>query len=250
MLQSVNDLKGYDIIATNGEIGSIEEFYFDDSSLMVRYLVANTGSWLTGTQNLISPQAITHLDRENRTIHVNLTKEQVTKSPGIDKHQPVSRQMEKLVSDYYGNTYYWDERPNLTTAQLESANAAASFVKTAVTSAVAAASSAPDVHLRSMQEIATYQIAALDGEIGEVEDFFIETDNWSISYIGADTRHFLPGKHILISTLWLGPINWSHRTVGINLTREQIKNSPDYEKVNEISREYETRLHKHYEKPN
>ncbi len=98
-----------------------------------------------------------------------------------------------------------------------------------------------------MQEIATYHIAALDGEIGEVEDFFIETDNWSISYIGADTRHFLPGKHILISTLWLGPINWSHRTVNINLTREQIKNSPDYEKVTEISREYETRLHKHYE---
>ncbi len=111
MLQSVNDLKGYDIIATDGEIGSIEEFYFDDSSLVVRYLVANTGNWLTGKQNLISPQAITHLDREQRTIHVNLTKEQVTKSPGIDKHQPVSRQMEKLVSGYYGDRYYWDDTP-------------------------------------------------------------------------------------------------------------------------------------------
>ncbi len=247
MLQSVNDLKGYDIIASDGEIGSIEEFYFDDASLVVRYLVANTGSWLTGKQNLISPQAITHLDRENRNIHVNLTKEQVTKSPGIDKHQPISRQVEKLVSDYYGDRYYWDERPNLTAAQLASANAAAAFVKASVTSQSAAATLAPDVHLRSMQEIATYHIAALDGEIGEVEDFFVETDDWSIRYIGADTRHLLPGKHVLISTLWLGQINWAMRKVNINLTREQIKNSPDYEKVTEISREYETRLHKHYE---
>ena len=246
MLQSINDLKGYDIIAADGEIGSIEEFYFEDTTLQVRYLVANTGSWLTGTQNLISPLAITHLDRERRTIHVNLTKEQVIKSPGIDKHLPVSRQTEKLVSDYYGNRYYWDERPNLTPEQLASANAAAASVKAAVTSQPLVAAAAPDSHLRSMQEIATYHIAGIDGEIGEVEDFFVETDDWSIRYIGADTRHLLPGKHILISAMWLGGFNWSHRIVNVNLTREQIKNSPDYEKVTEISREYETRLHEHY----
>lgn len=248
MLRSVNDLKGYTIVAAKGEIGSIEEFYFDDESLVVRYLVANTGSWLSGGQNLISPQAITHLDREKRTIHINLTKEQIAKSPEIDKHQPVSRQMEKLVSDYYGNTYYWETRPSLTAAQLESANAAAAYVKAAVTSQTAAATlaPAPDVHLRSMQEIASYDIIALDGEIGEVEDFVLETDDWSIRYLGMNTRHFLPGKQVLISTLWLGPINWSLRKVNINLTREQIKNSPDYEKVTEISREYETRLDKHY----
>lgn len=246
MLQSINDLKGFDIIATDGEIGNIEEFYFEETNLIVRYLVANTGSWLTGKQNLIAPSAITHLDREKRTIHVNLTKAQVTKSPGVDKHLPISRQIEKLVSDYYGNRYYWEMRPNLTSVQLASANVAAASVKAAVTSQPAVAAAAPDVHLRSMQEIATYKIAAYDGEIGEVEDFFVETDDWSIRYIGADTRHLLSGKHVLISALWLGGFNWSHRIVNFNLTREQIKNSPDYEKVTEISREYETRLHEHY----
>lgn len=248
MLQSVNDLKGYDIIAADGEIGSIEEFYFDDTNLAVRYLVANTGNWLMGKQNLISPSAITHLDRENRTIHVKLTKEQVKQSPVIDKHQPVSRQMEKLVSDYYGNEYYWDARPDLSAAQLASANAAAANVKSAVTSQIAAATAlAPDVHLRSVQEVATYHIAAIDGEIGEVEDFFVETDDWSIRYLGVDTHHILSGKHVLISTLWLGQINWAQRKVAVSLTRAQIENSPDYDKVTEISREYETRLHKHYE---
>jgi hypothetical protein len=71
MLQSVNELKVYDIIADDNEIGSIEEFYFDDTSLAVLYMVANSGNRLTGKQNLISPLAITHLDRENRNINVN-----------------------------------------------------------------------------------------------------------------------------------------------------------------------------------
>jgi hypothetical protein len=251
MLQSVNDLKGYDIIAADGEIGSIEEFYFDDEKMTVRYLVANTGNWLTGKQQLISPQAITHLDREKRNIHVSLTKEQVKQSPGIDKHQPVSRQMERIISDYYGDPMYWDERPNLTAAQLATANADSSMIKastkTGSAAAAIAATPAPDVHLRSMQEVTTYHIAALDGEIGQVEDFFVETDDWSIRYIGIDTHHILSGKHVLISTLWLGQINWAQRKVDVSLTRTQIENSPDYDKVTEISREYETRLHKHYD---
>ncbi len=248
MLQSVNDLKGYDIIATDGEIGNIEECYFEDTNFMVRYIVANTGNWLTGKQNLISPMSITHLDREKRNIRVNLTKQQVEQSPGIDKHQPLSRQMEKLVSDYYGNRYYWDERPNLTPEQLAAANSVASMVKSAIEpgSVAAAPALAPDVHLRSMQEIATYKIAASDGVIGQLEDFFLNTDDWSIRYIGVDTGNWLPGKHVLISAAWVGEFNWPERTVIIDLTRRQIETSPDYDKVTEISREYETRLYKHY----
>ena len=91
-----------------------------------------------------------------------------------------------------------------------------------------------------------YGITALDGDLGQVEDFFLEMDDWSIRYVGVDTGNWLPGKHVLLSSMSLGPFNWSERTVTVNLTRAQIENSPDYEKVTEISREYETRLHKHY----
>lgn len=248
MLQSVNDLKDYTIIAADGEVGSIEEFYFEDTSLAVRFLVANTGSWLTDKKNLISPLAITHLDREKQGIHVALTVEQVRQSPGIDKHQPVSQQMEKLVSDYYGNRFYWEKRPDLTAAQLSSANAAAANVKAAVTSQTDIPP-APDVHLRSMQEMTGYDIEGLDGKFGELEDFYVETDDWSIRYIGVDTHNFWSWKHVLISPRWLGQINWAQQKVSVDLTRAQIESSPDFEKVTEISREYETRLHKHYEQP-
>lgn len=245
MLQSANDLKGYDIIAVDDKIGNIEEFYFDDQDLVIRYVVANVGNWLTGKQTLISPVFVTHLDRDKREIRISITKDQVERCPGVDKHMPVSRQMEKIVSDYYGAKYYWDERPNLSPGQLARANATSTMVESAIESGTAAAP-APDVHLRSMQETSMYDITASDGDIGKVEDFFVETDNWSIRYIGVDTGNWLPGKHVLISAMSIGTFNWSERTISVDLTRSQIEDSPDYDKVTEISREYETRLHHHY----
>ena len=102
MLRSVNDLKGFEIVATDGEIGDIEEFYFDDERWAVRYIVVNTGNWLSGRQVLVSPFSVVKVDRENSKLHVDLTKSQVEKSPHIDTHHPVSRQMEAAHSDYYG----------------------------------------------------------------------------------------------------------------------------------------------------
>lgn len=247
MLLSVNELKGYSIFATDGIIGNIEEFYFEDTNYVIQYIVANTGSWLTGKQNLISPFRISHLDKEKRQIHVSLTKEQVISSPTIDKHKPVSRQMEKIVSDYYGESYYWDKRPDLNASQLAIANAAAATIKSAMTTqSVVSTEPQPDVHLRSVQEVASYEILALDGSIGTVADFIMETDDWKIHYLTIDTGNWLPGKHVLISAGWVNQFNWSHRIVKVNLTLEQIKKSPDFDKVNEITREYETRLRNHY----
>jgi hypothetical protein len=48
----------------DGEIGRVKEFYFDDLHWTVRYLVAETGNWLTGRQVLISPYALGAVDSE------------------------------------------------------------------------------------------------------------------------------------------------------------------------------------------
>ena len=59
MLNKVKTLKGYSIQGSDGEtIGTVKEFYFDDRHWTVRYLVANTGTWLSGRQVLVSPYAL------------------------------------------------------------------------------------------------------------------------------------------------------------------------------------------------
>src|SRR6266852_859981 len=78
----------------DGEVGKIREFYFDDASWTVRYLIVETGSWLAGRSVLILPKFLGSVDQKNQTIPVSLTRKQVEESPSIDIDKPVSRQHE------------------------------------------------------------------------------------------------------------------------------------------------------------
>src|SRR5687767_2340606 len=55
MLRNIKDLRGYVIRAIDGTIGKVDDFYFDDEDWGIRYLVVDTGSWLSGRKVLISP---------------------------------------------------------------------------------------------------------------------------------------------------------------------------------------------------
>ncbi len=77
MLRSINDLRGLTIRATDGEIGSVDQFFFDDERWSIRYLVVNTGTWLINETVLLSPQSIRSVNWESRQVEVNLTRQQV-----------------------------------------------------------------------------------------------------------------------------------------------------------------------------
>ena len=94
MMRNVNDLRGYAIRATDGVIGTVVDFYFDDQDWGIRYLVVDTGNWLSGRKVLISPLALGLPDWMIRELPVSLTKSQVKRSPDIDTKKPVSRQHE------------------------------------------------------------------------------------------------------------------------------------------------------------
>jgi len=107
MLTNITFLKGLAIHATDGELGTVDEFYFDDETWAIRYLTVETGGWLGGRQVLISPFSILHTDWPAKRLDVALTKKQVQNSPDINTHQPVSRQHEAEYNLYYGYPYYW-----------------------------------------------------------------------------------------------------------------------------------------------
>jgi PRC-barrel domain len=107
MLRSTNDLRGYTLRATDGEIGKVDDFLFDDEQWTVRYMVANTGGWLTGRLVLISPIVLGNADWEAKTLAVALTRAQIEQSPDIATDQPVSRQREAELAQYYGYDLYW-----------------------------------------------------------------------------------------------------------------------------------------------
>ena len=110
MLRSVKQLEDFAVGATDGPIGKVKDFYFDDEAWVVRYLVADTSKWLGGRDVLISPYSLGQPDWDGKTLPVTVTKEQVRNSPGIDSDLPVSRQYERSYLGYYGYPYYWGGR--------------------------------------------------------------------------------------------------------------------------------------------
>src|ERR1039457_5773307 len=107
MLTKTTNVKGLTIQATDGALGTVDQFYFDDETWAIRYLTVETGGWLGGRQVLISPFSVIHTDLQAKRLDVTLTKKQVENSPNIDTHQPVSRQHEAAYLGYYGYPYYW-----------------------------------------------------------------------------------------------------------------------------------------------
>jgi uncharacterized protein YrrD len=241
MLYKAKTLKGYRLDSLDGVIGKVKEFYFDDQHWAIRYLVADTGNWLTGRQVLISPHALVAVIEEEQRIAIDLTKKQIEDSPSLNSDKPVSRQFEETYYGYYGYPAYWggpymwgSHSYPLIARDGEKRRKSTQNEKTW------------DPHLRSTHDVSGHNVQATDGEIGHVDDFIIDDETWAIRYLVIDTRNWWPGKKVLVSPQWIERVSWSELKVFVNLPRETIKQSPEYTEESLLTRDYETGLHRHY----
>ncbi|MBF0297818.1 MAG: four-helix bundle copper-binding protein [Oligoflexia bacterium] len=252
--KSLKSLIGNALIAKDGEIGKADNFYFDDISWVIRYLVVSTGGFLKGKKVLLSPVAITKIDSELSLIFVDLTMEQVLNSPDIDTKKPIDRQDEVRLFKHYTWPFYWitgltesDSMLSTTRVPIEpipyeqekdASNGKKNYKQ----------ENENDPHLRSNSEVIGYGIHANDGDIGHVEDLIVDDSNWKIQYFLINTRSWLPGKRILISPQWVKDISWLEEKVFVDLSQEIIQLGPEYDFSRPISSDYEMRLHSYYQK--
>lgn len=245
MLRSLDELKGYGLEATDGEIGRCKDFLFEDDTWTVRYMVADTGKWLPGRKVLVSPISIGLPDWNFRRIPVQLSTEQIESSPPLEAHAPVSRQFEMEWFRHYDWTPYWVPG----SGRWGSADAPQGLFETRFQGVTDKDIRPDEYHLRSSGEVEGYHIRATDGEIGHVEDYILELEPWVIRYVIVDTRNWLPGRKVLISPDWINFVDWSQRSVGVDMTREAVKNSPEYDPAQPVNRAYEVRLYDFYGRP-
>src|SRR4029453_5598628 len=104
-MRTAGELKGGTIEAMDGDIGSVQDLYFDDRTWTVRYVVVDTGAWVPGRQVPIPPFAFQAVPGASR-LRTSLTKKQIENSPSPDSDRPVNRQREVEFSRYYGYPYY------------------------------------------------------------------------------------------------------------------------------------------------
>ena len=233
-LRKLRDLMGFSLNACDGEIGKLEEVYFDDNRWIVRYFIVRTGNWLLGRKVLIMPAVINGIDEEAKTLNVDLTREQIKNCPTVNTKLPVSRHYEEEYYRYYGWEPYWSDGPMSGPALY-------------APPPVEVVPKDPEhPHLRSSDEVESYSIQTHDGDIGHVVDFILEEPGWVIRYLEVDTRNWLPGKHVLLAPTWIGEVDWAKQDVKAKLNREAIQTAPPYDPARIISQEYQVALFEHY----
>jgi hypothetical protein len=250
MLRHAKQLEKYELRARDGKIGHVQDFFFDDRSWTVRYLVVDTGSWLNSRRVLISPTAVSGAEWERKLLPVNLTREQVRGSPGVETETPVSREQEVALTQYYNWPAYWgaagfpDVGFAVHTLPVVPPEVVARDAARRAGSAVE-----QEHHLRSVRAVTGHAIEATDGAIGHVDDFLIDDRSWAIRYVVVDTRNWWPGKKVVIAPEWIHEVGWDEAKVFVDLARDTIKAGPAYDPATELTPGYAGKLHEHYGRP-
>jgi hypothetical protein len=243
MLLRVRELQDYTIRATDGDIGHVEQLYFDDQTWTIKYVVVDVGNWLSGRKVLISPAVVIEADASGKNIHVSLTREEIQKGAGIDTHKPVALQHPTDYSILLGwPPYYW----GLTSGYPSSGSAGTGSASERSEDTGFKGENNP--HLRSTDVVGGYHIMAVDGEIGHIEDFMVDDQTWTVRYAVADTRNWWPGKKVLLATEWILWVSWAEANAYVSLRRELITNAPEFDPAQPLTRDYEVKLYAHYKR--
>jgi uncharacterized protein YrrD len=250
MLRNVKDLRGYAIHATDGGIGTVDDLYFDDEDWGIRYLIVDTGSWLSGRKVLISPLAIGRPDFMGHMLPVSLTKAQVKHSPNIDTRLPVSRQHEAELFGYYRYPYYWGGAGLWGMGGYPGSLAAEDRIEEQMKPRWTRPSQTPDdVHLRSCAVVIGNHVHATDGDIGHVEDLLVEDRTWAIRYLIVNTSNWWVGHQVLVAPRWIDAVSWPEALVSVDLTREALKHAPRYDSAAQLDRQQEQAIYEHFGRP-
>jgi uncharacterized protein YrrD len=248
MIRSQSEISGYAIHATDGLIGTVSDFLFEDTNWFVRWLVVDTGDWLRGRKVLLPLSALAHVNHIGHQFNVKLTRQQVKECPNVETDQPVSRQMETSLYSYYGWSPYWSAGTYLDVAEYGGGGLMASpsmDLMRREKDTDDAKRGKSDPTLRSVKEVEGYHIHASDGEIGHVEDFLVEDEDWRIRFLVVDTKNWWPGNKVLIPPLFVRTIQWADKQVILIVDRQMVKDSPAYDPSGTIEPGGEGKIHKY-----
>jgi len=239
MLHRVDELLGFTIHATDGDIGRVRDLYFDDHHWTVRYLVVDTGHWLPGRRVLLSPASIRKADWARGELVVGQSREQIRESPSVESHQPIGQRWIALSRECYTLPYYWALGGFLWGPGMWTRDASG---RPPGRPRRDAPGLARDPYLRSARLIRDYQVKAIDGDAGHVEGFLVDDRSWVLRCVVVRTRHWRPDKRVLIPSEWIAWASWIELTMHVDLPVERILTAPNYDPSRPVTERTLTRL--------
>lgn len=246
---SFTGLKKFDICTLDKKMAPVLDLVFDDDSFVIRYLVTRGGAWLAKEKTLLSPFLTRNVDIGKRRINLNETYEKLESFPRVEDHQTVSREMEQKYADHAFTPYYWYGGliwgAYASPYDTDSAKNSTGDIKNTNTEL----REMDKNHLRSVNEITGYGVIAKDGEVGDISDVVVDEHDWSVRYFVVNTGSWLLGRQFLVSPEWIDSVDWASSNITFDVTKDKIKESPEYKPSEAINRAYEVRLFDYYGRP-
>ncbi len=241
MILTIKNLIGYTVRAVDGDIGEVYDYYFNDYDWFVRYVVVNVDKTKDreARRVLLSPLVFKQPDEDVNIIPVVLDQAMVVNSPNFDIEKPISRQQEIELHTYFQWPFYWNAGGLMSYPLVD--------LETQMKDHDALHEDQYDPHLRSAREVFNYRIRARDGDIGHLVDFFVDSETWKIQYILVDTGNWLPGRKVVLSPQWVQQIDWSGASIQVDLNKETIRNSPEYNPDVPLDEAYQKQLFEYYD---
>ena len=211
MLRKINDLRGFEVFATDGDIGAVSEFYFDDLDWTILYMIVDSSAWLPGRKVLVSPASLGEIDWVGRKMQLMVTRGDIESSPEIDLHQPITREQEVRYFAHFGWACLWEGE------------------------------------LRSTQEVIGSEVFTIDNTaIGTVEDLVID-DLWTIRYLIINSEFSGNQRKLLFAPNWIEVSDWTEGTLFSVFDFAKIQSAPLFDLKGIIKRESEADLYQHYQ---
>lgn len=205
MLHDLKSLVGIPALATDGQVGHIRDFFFDDQSWKVQYVVVEVGSWLKRRDVVLPVNVIAKPDWAGKVCHIALSREQIGKSPDVDSEKPVSRQQEIAMQEFFGPLAFWIDTE---------------FGLTNIPAGVRyPVHTAEDPHLRSRDHVLGYHVLATDGEVGVLEGLLLDEASWHLAYLDVKAGGWLQHRSVLIPTRWVDSVSWPQLRIVLHHTK-------------------------------
>ncbi|HEX8712170.1 MAG TPA: PRC-barrel domain-containing protein [Terracidiphilus sp.] len=197
-LKIVRDLStaiGFPVMATNGEIGRVRDFLFDDESWQVCSLALDVGSWLRRRDVVLPASEFEFPDWEKKAISVRLTRAEVRNGPHVDSEKPVARQQVLAMREYFGTLASW----------VDTEFGLATFP----TGVKYPTPPGENPHLRSVHHLTGYRVRATDGYLGRLEGILMDENSWRLGYLEVSVSSTLHRRLVAIPTSRVARFSWA-----------------------------------------
>lgn len=229
MLYYTSRLKNYNIDATDGEMGKIEDLYFDDEKWALRYAVVDSRKWLPSKRVLLSPTAFINMNDQKERVEVEYDKDTIRNSPSVPEDVSITKDLETSLAGYYGWNQYWAGSMLWGVQDSPINNIHDDAMVEGQLRDELQMNENKEHSLRSEDETLQANVHADDGKLGQVVDMIVDDEKWKIHYVVLELDSMPIGdKFFVIKPENIQSVDWFEGDIYAEGKLESLKQQKGY----------------------